>query len=160
MNGVFYFFAQLYNLTITMKGGIAVVDGINWNEIKAEYIAGGTTYSELAAKFNISHSTLRKKAAKEQWSEQRNKAGAKAEQKIIEAVSDDQAKKAVTNISLIDDIYNATLQQLKTKAESGKLKTYELESVIRSASKIGEQIGYKPHGDGSDGDGVTFNIIF
>lgn len=143
-----------------MKGGIAVVDGINWNEIKAEYIAGGTSYRNLAAKFNISQSTLRKKAAKEQWTEQRNKAGAKTEQKIIEAVSDGQAQNAVTNISLIDDIYNATLKQLKTKAESGKLKTYELESVIRSASKIGEQIGYKPHGEGSDGGGVTFNIIF
>lgn len=143
-----------------MKGGIAVVDGINWNEIKAEYIAGGTNYGKLAKKYGISVSTLSKRAVNEHWTEQRKKTGKKTEKKIIEAVSNDQAKKVFTNTSLIDDIYNATLQQLKSKAESGKLKTYELESVIRSASKIGEQIGYKPHGDGSDGDGVTFNIIF
>lgn len=39
----------------------------NWDDIRAEYIVSGIGYRELAAKHNVSFSTLQKKAKKECW---------------------------------------------------------------------------------------------
>ena len=55
---------------------------MDWKRIKAEYIAGGTSYRKLAEKYKVSFSTLRKVAAKEQWTELRNIAGAKRDTEL------------------------------------------------------------------------------
>ena len=82
---------------------------MDWNKIKAEYIAGGTSYRKLAEKHKVSFSTLRKVAAKEQWTDLRNKAGAKADTKIVNDVSTKNAK--------IDDTYFRCVDKLMRKAE-------------------------------------------
>ena len=38
-----------------------------WDAIKADYLATGMAYQDLAAKWNVSISTLKKKAAREGW---------------------------------------------------------------------------------------------
>ena len=38
---------------------------MDWKKLRAEYIAGGTSYRKLAEKHNVSFHTLRKQAAKE-----------------------------------------------------------------------------------------------
>ncbi len=77
---------------------------MDWKRIKAEYIAGGTSYRKLAEKYGVSFSTLRKVAAKEQWTELRNKAGAKRDIKLIDAVSDKEADKAAKIIEVADKL--------------------------------------------------------
>jgi hypothetical protein len=77
---------------------------VDWNKIKAEYIAGGTSYRKLAEKHNVSFSTLRKVAAKEQWTELRNKTRAKADTKIVESISTEEANKAVNIIDVADKL--------------------------------------------------------
>lgn len=60
---------------------------VDWEKIKAEYLAGGTSYRKLAEKHGVPFSTLEKRARSESWSEQRkevgDKAAAKARQKIV-----------------------------------------------------------------------------
>ncbi len=80
-----------------------------WQEIKAEYIAGGTSYRKLAEKYGVSRTTLERKAKDEKWSELRRQAEVKAEAKIINAVSEKSAK--------IDDKYFRLVDKLFTKAE-------------------------------------------
>ena len=80
-----------------------------WKEIKAEYIAGGTSYRKLAEKYGVSRTTLERKAKDEKWSELRRQAEVKAEAKIINAVSEKSAK--------IDDKYFRLVDKLFTKAE-------------------------------------------
>ena len=82
---------------------------MDWNRIKAEYIAGGTSYRKLAEKHKVSFSTLRKVAAKEHWADLRNKAGAKADTKMVNDVSTKNAK--------IDDTYFRCVDKLMKKAE-------------------------------------------
>ena len=40
---------------------------MDWNEIKTEYISSDIGYRELARKYNVSFSTLQKRAKKENW---------------------------------------------------------------------------------------------
>lgn len=40
---------------------------MDWNEIKTEYISSDIGYRELAKKYNVSFSTLQKRAKKENW---------------------------------------------------------------------------------------------
>lgn len=91
-----------------MKGGIIV----DWNVIKAEYIAGGTTYEELAEKYGASLSTLKKKAAREHWAELRNQTGTETELKMSEAISDQQSEAAVTAVQLINESALNMLRQI------------------------------------------------
>ena len=80
-----------------------------WQKIKAEYIAGGTSYRKLADKYGVSRTTLERKAKDEKWSELRRQAEVKAEAKIINAVSEKSAK--------IDDKYFRLVDKLMSKAE-------------------------------------------
>lgn len=86
---------------------------IDWKRIKAEYIAGGTSYRKLAEKYGVSFSTLRKVAAKEQWTELRNKAGAKRDTKLVDAVSEKEAKKAIDKLSRVSDLTDMLLDKLE-----------------------------------------------
>ena len=88
---------------------------MDWNKIKAEYIAGGTSYRKLAEKYKVSFSTLRKVAAKEQWTDLRNKAGAKRDTKIANDIGEKSAK--------IDEKYFRLVDMLLDKAEELILTT-------------------------------------
>lgn len=79
---------------------------MDWSKLKREYIAGGTSYRKLAEKYGVSFSTLRKVAAKEGWTELRDKARAKADTKIINTVSSKEARKANKIIDVADRLLN------------------------------------------------------
>ena len=70
---------------------------MDWNVIKAEYIAGGTSYRTLAKKYNVSVTTLTRLAIKEKWVDLRQQAETKAEAKMVEVVSKTKSK---TNIKI------------------------------------------------------------
>ena len=46
----------------------------DWDAIRAEYIAGGISYRELARKHNASEAYLMRKACREHWKQQRDEA--------------------------------------------------------------------------------------
>ena len=80
-----------------------------WQKIKAEYIAGGTSYRKLAEKYGVSFTTLTRTAQRENWVGLRQQAEDKATAKIVNVVSDNNAK--------IDDKYFRLVDKLFTKAE-------------------------------------------
>ena len=56
----------------------------NWNEIRAEYIAGGIGQRKLAEKHGVSYPTLRDKSIAEGWVKEREKAPAeRIRQKLL-----------------------------------------------------------------------------
>ncbi len=81
----------------------------DWKRIKAEYVAGGTSYRKLAEKYGVPRTTLERKAKEEKWTDLRRQAEGKAEAKIIESVSTKNAK--------IDDKYYRIVDKLFDKAE-------------------------------------------
>lgn len=81
---------------------------MDWNIIKAEYIAGGTSYRKLAEKYNVSFTTLTRTAQREDWVGLRQRAEDKTETKIVNVVSRKKAK--------IDTKYYALVDKLLVKA--------------------------------------------
>ena len=88
---------------------------MDWKKINAEYIAGGTSYRKLADKYNVSRTTLERYAKNEKWAELRRQAEVKTEAKIINAVSEKNAK--------IDEKYFKLVDLLLDKAEELILTT-------------------------------------
>jgi hypothetical protein len=86
------------------------VDCVNWKKIKAEYIAGGTSYRKLAEKYGVPRTTLERTAKNEKWADLRRQAEGKAEAKIVDAIS--------TNSAKIDDKYFRLVDKLLDKAEA------------------------------------------
>ena len=88
---------------------------MDWKKLKAEYIAGGTSYRKLVQKYGVSLTTLQRVAKKENWIGLRGQAEAKTDTKIVESVSNMNAK--------IDDKYFNLVDKLLSKAEEVIEKT-------------------------------------
>ena len=91
----------------------------DWKKIKAEYIRGGVSYRKLADKYGVSFSTLRKLASKENWTDLRNKAGAKRDTKIVEAVASQEAKR----VDGIQTVADKLLSRIEEGVDTGVLIT-------------------------------------
>ena len=77
---------------------------MDWKKLKAEYIAGGTSYRKLAEKYKVPRSNIERRAKAEKWSELRGQAEAKAEAKMVETISRNHAKNADKIISVADKL--------------------------------------------------------
>ena len=119
---------------------------MDWKRIKAEYIAGGTSYRKLAEKHNVPFGTLRKVAKKEGWTQKRTQAEQKTDTKMIEAISDDAAEKAVNIIDVADKLLNKIAEVIAfvndtqgLKHISSALKDIKDIKGIKSAADLREQ---------------------
>jgi transposase-like protein len=73
---------------------------VDWHRIRAEYASGGISQRKLAEKHGIPWSTLQKKAAREHWGKDREKACAK----VVERAVRKTAEKAADNATIAADI--------------------------------------------------------
>ena len=80
------------------------MDCTDWKKIKAEYIAGGTSYRKLAEKYGVSRSKLQAIATREKWVDLQSQAQAKAESKIVDHISKQSAKIDAKYFSLVDKL--------------------------------------------------------
>lgn len=69
---------------------------VDWNAIRAEYIAGGIGQRKLANKYGISEHTLISRARSESWAKDREKARNAAATKSLQKVAESAASNAVT----------------------------------------------------------------
>ena len=108
---------------------------IDWNAIKAEYIAGGTSYRKLAAKYRVSRDTLNRRAIAEQWLKQREETKAKTtaiiQQKTAASAADNAATaqriKAKLLARLEKEIDSLPVEQIGT-ASFHQTETFKLDS--------------------------------
>ena len=70
----------------------------DWKRIKAEYLAGGTSYRKLAEKYGLTLAELRHVAEKEKWVDLRAQAQHKTNTEIVKAVGKRNAKEAIKKI--------------------------------------------------------------
>ena len=69
---------------------------MSWRKIKAEYIAGGISQRALAEKYGVNRNLLMRNAQKEKWKEKRDRAEAKALEKVEQRTAEEVADNAVT----------------------------------------------------------------
>ena len=84
---------------------------MDWNKLKAEYIAGGTSYRKLAEKYKdegVTFDNLKNVAVKEGWANLREQAKNKATTKMINSVAEKISKKSVK----IDDVADKLLDKM------------------------------------------------
>ena len=77
---------------------------MDWNKIKAEYIAGGTSYRGLAKKYNVSFTTLTRTAKRENWIQLRQQAEDKVTTRIVDVVSKQKVDIDKKYFSLVDKL--------------------------------------------------------
>ena len=107
---------------------------MDWKQIKAEYIAGGTSYRKLADKYQLKLSALRSVAEKEKWVELKAQVQHKSNTKIVESVSEQEAKKAVDIINVADKLLSKIEQLADMVGDADSIK--KLTSAIKDLKDI------------------------
>jgi hypothetical protein len=87
---------------------------IDWNAIRADYIAGGCSYRKLAGKYNITKDAIARKAKSEGWDKDRDKVRVKSATKVIQKTADAVADNAV----IAERIKTKLLQRLEKEIDS------------------------------------------
>lgn len=77
---------------------------MDWNKLKREYIAGGTSYRKLCQKYDANLSVLKRIAHEENWVGLREQCKAKAATKIVEIESDKQAERMKRLLKVSDEL--------------------------------------------------------
>ena len=107
---------------------------MDWKRIKAEYIAGGTSYRKLAEKYKVSLSALRSIAERENWVELKAQTQHKISTKLTETVSDIGAKQAVDIINVADKLLEKIGAIAETCDDPDSIK--KLTSAIKDLKDI------------------------
>ena len=83
---------------------------MDWKKVKAEYIAGGTSYRKLAEKYGVSFSTLKEIARREKWTDLKEKTRQKADTKFADLMGEKQANRSAK----INDVADMLLDKITT----------------------------------------------
>lgn len=125
---------------------------MDWKKLRAEYIAGGTSYRKLAEKHGVPLGTLKRIAHDEDWVGLREQCKAKAATKIVEIESDKQAERMKRLLTVSDKLLSAVedaveqfqagelmLDKSALKQLSGTIKDIKDIQNIKSQLDIEEQ---------------------
>ena len=116
---------------------------VEWQKIKAEYIAGGTSYRKLAEKYGVSFNTLKTRAKDEQWFNLRQQKEHRTTTKIVESLSDKDAEKAVDII----DVANKLLCKISELMDEVPLDTQSMKHLTSALKDLKEIKGFKSDAD-------------
>ena len=86
---------------------------MDWEKVKAEYIAGGTSYRKLAEKYGVSFSTLKDIAIREKWTDLKEQARNKANTNLVNSIGRNSAKRSVK----INDVADKLLDKINNTLE-------------------------------------------
>ena len=89
-------------------GGEVIGKRINWQKIKAEYIAGNISQRKLAQKYHVPCSTLQARAHRGKWNEERKAASVVVTQNAIKKT----AESVENNAILVAEIKRKGLETL------------------------------------------------
>ena len=87
---------------------------MDWNKLKREYIAGGTSYRKLTAKYGVPLSTLKRIAHDEDWVGLREQCKAKSATKIVEIESDKNAERMRRLLQVSDDLLDIVEEDIRS----------------------------------------------
>lgn len=93
---------------------------MDWRKIKAEYIAGNTSYRKLGEKYGCSKDVLAKRARDEGWVALKRQCAQKTATKIVEMESSKQAERFNRLLTVSDKLLTA-VEQAVDKFEAKEL---------------------------------------
>jgi hypothetical protein len=98
---------------------------VDWESVKAEYIAGGTSYRKLAEKYDVSFGVLRSVAQREEWVKLRTQTEHKANTEIVRSVGKKKAKKTVDKLKRVSDLTDKLLDKIEQAIEELDIQLYK-----------------------------------
>lgn len=108
---------------------------MDWKRIRAEYIAGDTSYRKLAEKYGVSFNTLKTRAIEEQWYKQRQQKEHRTATKIVESLSDKEVKTVIGIMDVADQLLAKISELINTvPVESQAIK--QLTSALKDLRDI------------------------
>ena len=107
-----------------------------WQKIKSEYLAGGTSYRKLAEKYGVPFGTLRRVAEREEWTQKRTQVAHKADTKIIDSVSQKEAKKATDITDVADKLLGKIVEMLDGDIPCNSQSIKSLTSALKDLKDI------------------------
>ena len=116
---------------------------VDWKQIKAEYIAGGTSYRKLAQKHGVSFNTLKTRARDEEWYNLRQQKDNRTTTKIVESLSDKDAEKAVNIIDVADKL----LTKISELMDDLIIDTQSMKHLTSALKDLKEIKGFKSDAD-------------
>lgn len=114
-------------------------NSVDWKAIKAEYIAGGTSYRKLAEKYGVSFSTLKEWARREKWTDLKEKANHKADTILAEKIGKRNAKKSAKIDTLVDKL----LDMLDERMDSLIIEGKDVKSIASALKDLKDLKGIK-----------------
>ena len=106
---------------------------MDWKKVKADYIAGGTSYRKLAEKYDVSFSTLKEIARREKWTDLKEQARYKADTKFADLMGEKQANRSAKILDvadmLLDKISNTLRMMDAVDSQSIKHFTSALKDI-------------------------------
>ena len=112
---------------------------MDWNKLKAEYIAGGISYRKLAEKHGVSFNTLKDIAVGEKWTELRQQAHNDATTRMVEQVIEENTKHTVGIYDVADKLLNKITDMLTLEG----LNTQSVKHLTSALKDIKEIKGIK-----------------
>jgi hypothetical protein len=112
---------------------------VDWNKLKAEYIAGGISYRKLAEKYGVSFSTLRDIAIREKWTDLKAQAQNKSVTKLVESVAKQNGTYTVSVIDVADKLLN----KIEMLIDTEKLTISHIKDLSSSLKNLKEIKGIK-----------------
>lgn len=115
---------------------------VEWKKIKADYVAGGTSYRKLAEKYGVPFGTLRRIAKQEGWTQKRTQVEHRVDTKMLETITEKEAQKAVDVV----DVANRLLDKI-TEVLGGVTTTQDIRHLTSALKDIREIKGIKSEAD-------------
>lgn len=111
---------------------------MDWKKVKAEYIAGGTSYRKLAKKYGVSFSTLRGIAEREKWTDLKAQARHNADTKLVESISEQNGTYSVSIYDVADKLLDKITDMLEGEYSSalGSQSIRHLTSALKDIKEI------------------------
>ena len=109
---------------------------MDWEKLKAEYIAGGTSYRKLAEKHGVSFNILKRVAGNEKWAKLREQAKAKATTKIVDTIAKDMVKNAVKINDVADKLLDKIVMLLEECEDIDSQAIKQLTSSLKDIKDI------------------------
>lgn len=112
---------------------------VDWERIRAEYIAGGTSYRKLADKYDIPIDTIKKRAGREEWKKDCDRVAPELHQKTVQKMVQRVSTECADNAAIAQRIRAKLLKKLEAEID-GMPDVLGSESA-REISKIDRETG-------------------
>lgn len=113
---------------------------VDWERIRAEYIAGSASFRDLAQKYGVTKDAIGRRAKQENWVKQRDKTATKVRQKTEEKIVAKQADAAADNAAIAQRIRAKLLKKLEAEIDGlpdvmGSETAKEMSRIDRATGK-------------------------